>query len=137
MKRRTFITSTLAMGAFAPAALAADTVSFSPGVIQKALDEGKTVFVDYYTGWCSTCARQERVINELRKSNADYDAHILFVKVDFDKYGSHPVSTKRNIPRRSTLIALKGSDELGRIVAGTSKSAIKELMDAALAVASS
>jgi hypothetical protein len=38
----------------------------------------------------------------------------------------------RGIPRRSTLIVLRGEDELGRIVAGTSESQIKGLMDKGL-----
>jgi len=39
------------------------------------------------------------------------------------------------VPRRSTLIVLKGDKELGRIVADTSKSSIKALMDTALTAA--
>ena len=45
---------------------------------------------------------------------------------------SRVVTTSRNIPRRSTLIVLRGSEELGRIVAGTRKSDIKTLMDLGL-----
>jgi thioredoxin 1 len=41
-----------------------------------------------------------------------------------------------NIPRRSTLVVLKGNKELGRIVAGTAKDDIKALMDLALQAAS-
>jgi thioredoxin 1 len=37
------------------------------------------------------------------------------------------------IPRRSTLVLLKGREELGRIVAGTSKAEIKSLLDKAFA----
>lgn len=38
----------------------------------------------------------------------------------------------RSIPRRSTLIVLRGDEELGRIVAGTSEAQIKGLMDKGL-----
>lgn len=105
--------------------------------IAKALAEGKTVFVDYAADWCSTCAAQARVITALRAENPAYDENIVFVRVDWDLWGDAPVATSRNIPRRSTLIALKGDRELGRIIAGTSRSAIKALLDAALAAAAS
>lgn len=39
------------------------------------------------------------------------------------------------MPRRSTLVVLKGDQELGRIVAITSTDKIKALMDTALAAA--
>jgi len=90
------------------------------------------VFVDYSATWCGTCKRQERVINALRASDPAYDAKLTFIKVDWDTYKNADVTVFRNIPRRSTLIVLRGEDELGRIVAGTSENAIKGLMDTGL-----
>jgi len=119
------------------AAKAGDTVDYAPGMIQEALAEGKTVFVDYAADWCSTCARQERVINELRAENPAYDESIIFVRVDWDDFGGEEVSTSRNIPRRSTLLVLKGDEELGRIVAGTDTDEIRALLDKALTAATS
>ena len=132
MKRRTFLISAAAISLTPITALAAENVTYEPGVIDAALAEGKTVFVDYSATWCSTCKRQERVIEALRAADPKYDAAITFVKVDWDTYMSHEVTTSRNIPRRSTLIVLRGKDELGRVVAGTSQEAIKKLMDAGL-----
>ncbi len=120
---------------FAPAAKAGETVAFEPGLIQQALAEGKTLFVDFAADWCSTCARQERVISDLRSENPAYNEQIMFIRVDWDDYGQHEVATSRNIPRRSTLLVLKGDEELGRIVAGTDVATIRGLMDTALAAA--
>lgn len=140
MNRRTFL-STCTAAALLPVMGVAgglNTVDFDKtDPIKAALAEGKTVFVDFAADWCSTCARQERVINALRAENPEYDANIVFVRVDWDEFGRAPVVVDRNIPRRSTLIALKGDAELGRIVAGTSKEDIKTLMDRALAAAKS
>ncbi|MDA5095042.1 thioredoxin family protein [Aliiroseovarius sp. KMU-50] len=133
MKRRDFLTFTAA-ALVAPAALQAAT-EYSPGLVQKALAEGKTVFLDFKASWCSTCARQERVINVLKSENPAYAANITFVNVDWDKYGRSDLAKSLNIPRRSTLVVLKGDKELGRIVAGTGKDQIKALMDTALAAA--
>ena len=55
-----------------------------------------------------------------------------FIKVDWDEYGNHDVARSRAIPRRSTLILLRGDQELGRIVAGTAQDQIQELMDRGL-----
>lgn len=128
MFRRTILTAALSLFAF-PALAGED---YTPGLIQKALANGKTVFVDYAADWCSTCARQERIIKALRAANPAYDENLVFVRVDWDDFGNHAVTTSRNIPRRSTLILLKGDQELGRIVAGTAESDIKALMDKGL-----
>ena len=74
-------------------------------------------------------------MDALREENPAYDANVTFIKVDWDTYKDAAITVMNNIPRRSTLIVLKGEDELGRVVAGTSRSVIKELMDVALGAA--
>lgn len=115
-------------------ASAADTVEYTPGVVKNALSQGKTVFIDYTTHWCTTCASQKRTISALRSENAAYN-DMVFVRVDWDVYSREEISTKYKIPRRSTLLVLNGDNELGRIVAGTSKAQIKALMDKGLSAA--
>lgn len=139
MKRRTFIATSLAATAIVPSAFAMDApmLNYTDGLVRELLTEGKTVFIDYATDWCSTCASQERTIAKLRADNADYDANITFVRVDYDQYSNSAISVMNNIPRRSTLIVLKGDAELGRIVAGTSTKDIKALLDTALTAATS
>lgn len=132
MKRRTFLAVAAACALTPAAAFAATYVDYKPGVIEAALKQGKTVFVDYSATWCGTCKRQERVIGALRAQNPAYDAAMTFVKVDWDTYKNEDVTVFREIPRRSTLIVLRGDDELGRVVAGTSEDAIKTLMDKGL-----
>ena len=129
---RKFVLAFAALFLTATTAFAGDLQTYKPGLIKSLLADGKTVFVDYKASWCSTCARQERVINQLRGENPAYDKAISFVAVDWDDFGGHEVSTSRNIPRRSTLVLLKGDQELGRIVAGTSVDDIKALMDKGL-----
>ena len=133
MNRRTLL-GTIAAFALMPATSFAGSgfVEYEPGLIEKELAAGKTVFVDFSATWCSTCKRQERVINALRSADPSYDASMMFVKVDWDTYRSHPVTVSRSIPRRSTLVLLKGDAELGRIVAGTSEPQIKALLDKGL-----
>lgn len=132
MHRRTFLTTSLTATLLPFAARAAGFVTYEPGLVQSALDAGETVLVDYSATWCGTCRRQARVIDDLRAENPAYDAAISFVKVDWDTFKNADVTTSRAVPRRSTLILLKGDAELGRIVAGTGKDQIAALMDLAL-----
>ena len=74
-------------------------------------------------------------IRELKKDNPAYGEAVTFIDVDWDQYGRSELAMSLRIPRRSTLVVLKGDAELGRVVAQTSRSVIKELMDTALAAA--
>ena len=134
MDRRLFIASAAALLSTANFSVASEgTLEYKPGLIEEKLTAGETVFVDYAATWCSTCKRQERILNELRASNPAFDENITFVRVDWDMYGTHKVARSRNVPRRSTLVLLRGDEELGRIVAGTSSDKIKALLEMGLA----
>jgi len=118
--------------AFGQRAVAAP-LTYQPGMVEAELAAGKTVFLDFKASWCSTCAAQERVIAALKAENPAYERAITFIDVDWDDFGDDALTQRLNIPRRSTLVVLKGDAELGRIVAGTAKAEIKALMDLALA----
>jgi thioredoxin 1 len=134
MLKRSFLLGSLAViaSAIIPAHAAPGFIMYTPGIIENALKDGKIVFVDYSASWCSTCKAQERIIDGLLNSNPAYGKAMTFVRVDWDEYGEQPVTTDRGVPRRSTLLVLKGDLELGRIVAGTSEAEIKALLDTGL-----
>lgn len=131
MDRRTFLV-TAAASILATPALAK---TYKKGLVEKELAAGNTVFLDFYTDWCTTCRSQQTTMRKLKKANPAYEANITFIKVDWDQHSSSKLAKDLNIPRRSTLVVLKGDKELGRIVAGTSKTDIQALMDTALAAA--
>ncbi|NCO86773.1 MAG: thioredoxin family protein [Rhodobacterales bacterium] len=135
MDRRDFICLTAAAATLAPLAARAAALDYTPGLVEDRLAAGETLFLDFKASWCSTCAAQERVINALLDSDPAYAARVTFINVDWDTYANDPLTLRLNIPRRSTLVVLRGEAELGRIVAGTSRDAIKALMDTALAAA--
>jgi len=113
----------------------AGTMRYRPGLAREELAAGRTVFLDFKASWCPTCAAQGRVIAALKAENPAYEQQISFIEVDWDNYGNGELSRSLNIPRRSTLVVLKGEQELGRTVAGTKRKVIKKLMDIALAAA--
>jgi thiol-disulfide isomerase/thioredoxin len=134
MHRRDFLLLTATVS-LAPALVRAASVDYTPGLVDRELAAGKTLFVDFAADWCSTCAAQERAITALRAENPAYDAALTFVRVDWDQYANDPLTQRLNIPRRSTLVVLKGDAEIGRIVAGTGRDEIRALMDAGLSAA--
>lgn len=67
----------------------------------------------------------------LEKLRASYAKDITFMRIDWDTYKNHRVTTSRSIPRRSTLVLMKNGKEVGRLVAATSEDAIKRLLDKA------
>ena len=88
--------------------------------------------VAYHAQWCSTCAAQGRVIDALKASNPAYENGITFVEADWDQHGRTGLARELRIPRRSTLVLLRGDQELGRLVADTREEAIRNLLDSAL-----
>ncbi|WP_126975361.1 thioredoxin family protein [Frigidibacter oleivorans] len=119
----------------AASASAAAPMDYTPGLIDSLLAEGRVVFVDYKASWCTTCAAQERVIARLLAENPEYAERIAFVNVDWDQWKRDPVTTGRDVPRRSTLLLLQGDRELFRIVAGTSEKDIRAMLDRGLQAA--
>ncbi|WP_374435298.1 thioredoxin family protein [Tabrizicola sp.] len=134
MNRRTLLLSSAAL-LLAPPLRAEERVFYTPGLAEAAMDAGEVVVLDFWASWCSTCATQERVIAQLMAEHPEYAQKIRFIVVDWDEHGEGELSRALKIPRRSTLVALKGREEIARIVAGTGKAEIKALFDAALAAA--
>lgn len=137
MNRRAFLATTAALALVPPAARAGVGAAYTPGLVERELAAGKTVFLDFFATWCTTCRAQERQITALLEENPAYEEAISFIVVDWDEYGNSELARRLEIPRRSTLVVLKGDAELGRIVAGTGRDQIKGLLDTALQAATS
>jgi thiol-disulfide isomerase/thioredoxin len=128
MNRRTFISVLTGLLFMSGMSFANESIIYTPGLIKERLSKGETLFVDYSATWCSTCKRQEKILTEIRKKNSSYDEKMTFIKIDWDTFKDHEVTSSRNIPRRSTLLVLRGSKEIGRIIAGTDSKEIEALM---------
>jgi thioredoxin 1 len=132
LTRRHLLVTGLALAALPSAALA-EIRDYAPGMAEDAMREGRRIVLIFGADWCSTCRRQERIIDELRASTPRYDAELVLIRVDWDMHGTGELSRALAVPRRSTLIALNGDRELARIVAGTREAEIRALFDRALA----
>ena len=137
MNRRDLLVMSAAAAALPAGARAGDGVGvpYDPAALDAALAEGRTVFLDFYTWWCGTCDRQERVIEQALAENPAYAENIAFVAVDWDVHARSDLARRLRIPRRSTLVVLKGPIEIGRLVADTREDRIRRLLDTALSAA--
>lgn len=130
--KRTF----LAVAALATVSLAAPqiaearTVNFTQASYKRLVASGKPFMLGVHASWCSTCARQKRVINALKATGSPYKG-MTVIEMDWDKYRGSALAKSLKIPRRSTLIMYNGGREVGRLVAGTGKRQIKGLIDKA------
>lgn len=106
----------------------AKTVNYSSDTFNEYVSGGKTFLMGIHAKWCSTCDRQNRVINALRTQGEPYN-NLTVLAVDWDEHRSSPLIADLNVPRRSTLIMFKDGKEVGRIVAGTGEAQIQELID--------
>jgi thioredoxin 1 len=91
---------------------------------------GKPYVINFHATWCPTCAAQQRVLDALQGESAAYAA-IPILRVDWDTYGNGELARALAIPRRSTLVLMRGTTELGRLVAETRKERIAALLDLA------
>ena len=109
MNRRDFFALTGAAAVTLPMpAWAGQVLDYSEGLVKERLAKGETVFLDFKASWCTTCAAQERVLNKLKKQHPAYVDNITFIDVDWDTYGRGSLAKELNIPRRSTLVVLRG-----------------------------
>ena len=132
MNRRELLIMGAASAVMFPNLGHATTLNYIPGLAQERLAAGETVLLDFAAHWCTTCRAQERVIGQLRGDNPAYEDAITFIRVDWDQYSGAEITQRLAVPRRSTLILLRGDEELGRIVAGTRTADIQALLDLAL-----
>ena len=131
MNRRTLLATAAALIG-SPVALSANSIDYTPGTAEEAINAGETVLLDFAADWCSTCRSQERTINALIEANPAYGDAITIYRVDWDEYGRSDLATQLRIPRRSTLVMFRDGAEVARIVAGTRESDIRALLDTGL-----
>jgi thioredoxin 1 len=133
LSRRTtlaLMTGLAALSVTRPASAAAQFVDYTEASLAELAASGQPYLIDFFATWCSTCAAQERVLNGLAGENPAYAA-IPIVRVDWDEHSRGDLVRQMAIPRRSTLVMMRGTTELGRLVADTRRGAIAGLLDLA------
>jgi len=119
-----------ALGAVRPASAAASVIPYSEQTLAEVVASGEPYLIDFFATWCSTCAAQDRILENLAAENAVYAAFPI-IRVDWDEHSRGDLVRQLGIPRRSTLVMMRGTTELGRLVADTRRDAIAGLLDLA------
>ena len=114
-------------------AQADEWITYKPGVVEAAVASHEPTLLFYRTTWWGTCVRQGRVLKKLRESFPEYNRKITFILIDWDIHKDGRVTTSRKIPRRSTMVLIKGSREVARLIGKTDEGSIKAFLNKALA----
>lgn len=114
----------LALAAVATLATAGEIKPYTAQAYDELTRAGKPVLVDVSATWCPTCKAQKPILEGLMQRPAYRDVTML--KVDFD---TDRAALKRfKVSSQSTLVAIKGSSEVGRSVGDTNPANIESLV---------
>ena len=92
--------------------------NFSEEIFKKATAAGKTVVVNSYEVWCSTCSKQTKILDQAEKEFKD----IVFLSYEQSK--NKNIAQNLGIKFWTTIVVYKGNDEVARIVGQTDKEVI-------------
>lgn len=109
-------------------AVALDKEPFSQERFDALRAKGELVLVDVFADWCSTCAKQQDILQSYVDQHPEVDLHILEVNYDEDK----DVVRQLRAPRQSTLLLYKGEKQHWYSVAETNKDVIFETINRAV-----
>ncbi|MCM0045714.1 MAG: thioredoxin family protein [Burkholderiaceae bacterium] len=101
---------------------------YTPESLAALQQQGKPVALHFHAGWCGTCTEQERVLNQLKASNALPALTLLVVDYDANK----PLRKQLKVTSQSTFIVYKGRSEVARNGGETRPEAIRALLSKAL-----
>jgi thioredoxin-related protein len=87
-------------------------INFFNGTYQQALDEakkeGKLVFIDAYTNWCSPCHLLSNYVFTDRTVGKYFNEHYINVKLDIEKGEGPALAKKYNVTHFPMLIIADG-----------------------------
>lgn len=109
----------------AQAALAGEIKPYSQTEVDKLVAEGKPILLDIRADWCTVCAAQAPVIRELMGQSKYKDLPAFTIDFDHDS----ALLKAYHVDYQSTLIVLKGKQEVSRSLGDTSREGIEHLLN--------
>lgn len=119
---RAFLLFTLS--ALLPLATAGEIKPYRQADFDTLTSGGKPVLVAIHASWCPTCKAQKPILKDVMGMPAYRDVTTLMIDFDADK----PLLKKFKVGMQSTLIAFKGTKEVGRSVGDTTRAGIEGLV---------
>ncbi len=105
-------------------AMAGEIKPFNQAGFDALTASGKAVVLDISATWCPTCRAQKPIIDSLMQQSAYKDVTLMTIDFDSDK----TVLKKFKVIMQSTLVAFKGTQEVGRSVGDTSQVGLEGLI---------
>ena len=129
LERRGFLTG-LIIATFSGAATAraGNRVPFDTAAFEAAQAAGKPILVHVTAPWCGTCKKQKPIVAQLI-GTPEFESLTVF-EVDFDS--QKDVLLGFGVRQQSTMIAFKGTAEVGRSVGDTKPGSIEALLRKAI-----
>lgn len=104
-----------------------DEIPFDQGRFEAAQTAGKPILVHITASWCSVCATQKRILDDLRRQ--DKFKPLLIFNVDFD--AQKDLVRKFRAHAQSTMVVFKGKLEEGIFSGDTRPKAVALLLSRA------
>lgn len=114
----------LALSTVASIAAAGEIKPYTQAEFDKLTHEGKPVVVDVSATWCPTRKAQKSIVESLIQQPAYKDVTVLAVDFDSEK----PTLRKFKVSMQSTLVAFKGTKEVGRSTGDTTPEGLEGLI---------
>jgi len=124
---RRFLLIIAAAWALSGPAMAAEFRPFDQAAFEAAQAEGRPIFIAVAANWCPTCRAQTPIIRATAADPA-FENMVIF-RLVYDR--QRPAWRALRVTRQSTLIAFRGRQETGRLVAATDPARIEQLMRSA------
>lgn len=98
-------------------------VNYNIENFRNAVQEGKTVLIDYWAPWCSYC---RRIGPAYEKIAQQYEGQLVVAKVNIDE--EPQLAQQERIEVIPTLVLYQGGKAIGSVVAPESKAAIDSFL---------
>ena len=100
-------------------------MDFNRAAFDAAQAAGKPILIDIRADWCIVCARQKPIIEALATEPRFHE--LMIFEIDFDS--QKDLVREFEAFRQATLIAFKGSEEVGRSIYDSQAHSIEALLD--------
>lgn len=81
-------------------------------ILERAKQEDKTVFVDFYTSWCGPCKMMEKEIFGEKKVGDYYNQHFICCQIDGEKGEGPDLVKKYKVTAYPTFLYLNGEGQV-------------------------
>lgn len=125
------VTALAAVGSFQVVVMpasAGQTATWDAAAFAAAQAAGKPILVEIGASWCPTCRAQKPIIQSL--VGMPKFADLIVFEVDYDSM--KPVVRELGARSQATLIAYRGSTEVGRSAFDTNPASIEAMVEQAL-----